>query len=1579
MAEIKNSFLRSKMNKDLDDRLIPNGEYRDAQNISVGKSEADDIGALETVLGNLIQSPTISPVLPNNIKIIGYLSDEYSSNIYIFATTYTDSNPNEAPTYATSIERCVIYSWLAGAGTAKLIADGIFLNFSTTNPIQVSLIENLLFFTDNRNQPRKVNINNPTGYYKEESQISVAKYSPYQAISLFKKAESVVVSSANTDNWTDIVSTARIANTQIVGGDLTITPSQRFATYGASTIKCTVNNVTVATDGITDAKILSLTTQAGGGGVSAKQQYNFAINTTTAVGDVLQFIVPGATNSILLTTVAGIEVGMSIISTSSTGTVKIKSSFYITVTAVNVATKTITISSSVTVAPGDLFTFLTSTMTNESATPNWPGDPDYLEGRYVRFSYRYRFDDGEYSIMAPFTQIAYIPKQKGYFKNGNEDDAFRSTIVEWMENNTNNVQLLITLPDKASNLGVIPASKYKIQSLDILFKESDALAVKVLETIDLNGIAAGSTNNIFIYNYQSRKPYKTLPQDQTTRVFDKVPVRALSQETAGNRIMYGNFRDIYTAPLFIEYDVKVVDKGSKLSTSWAEYPNHTLKQNRNYQVGFILADKYGRQSSVILSPVSTTVSNDFLGSTLFLPYNNETNQGTIKDWFGQTLQLSITKSISSGINGYPNFSNGQPGLYAIPTGTNGFAVKQTPVTVITDTDYKFTLDSTAYPGNVTVPVEGDYLRGEYEDYVEVSGAVTNDGAAFPRYTVPTNGRVNSIYANNTTITSSPDTKFAYKINPVGWYSYKVVVKQTEQDYYNVYLPGILKGYPDQTGVADNPPPFPGLSTDPLGSTSNIILINDNINKVPRDLAEVGPDQKQFRSSVQLSGRVENTLTNSVASNKQIYPGIKTDTAISIATTSDSNMQFEHLSAQGQANLYQIDTKPLIARLSTTAAIGVSSTTSNTTNMVPFLAIYETEPVDSLLDIFWETGTVGLIADLNADVNTGFDGPVSFTTKNFQLLESDASGHAVTSYFYPVSNEGTSFDSAYPTTAVMTVTSVRDEESADAFFTLEQDTDNTSGTFKAYRIKTNSLFTYLQDSITQDVYTFNITVTVDAGSSLAPGVVQTISFQGSLSNVTPSFVESTLPTINITVDQTGSIGTGLTAYGQDTEAVNGTNSANLTTNKEAELKWTIVSGNPTGNDSLPAYNIVQSGVNGGNLTQRANNTPSGQHTLVLKIEDCNGTANVGGLNANLNQIINVGPIATNSGIGENVCIKGPVNAAIGIPAFPALVTKRTATQGITGVWYLAGTAFTSGGTGGYNISNLPVQPSTAQTGDASLTNTLFRLGSSTLTKGTLAFSLNCGFQWSTTQPPGPAGLQANLQWRVWHRANSTSAWAAVADINNYTINNSPTGQINSGAIQVTFNTAATGVLGDFYDQRVLAYDKVGEYAIAAYNANTTVSYTQSESMTCWVNSNDLYYSTCVIENGVNITSGTAKSYEYEIDLAGSSANYCPNYISGTSVYSHVPYGQYITQLYSSSNLSSIFAVTGVAGVTNYKAFVTAGASPYYRNSQPQKYIFSARFSTTTSKTYEPSPASSCYVQACSTSGCNPNIYLYPFSA
>ena len=52
MPEVRNLFTGSKMNKDLDERLLPQGEYRDGQNISVSKSEGPDEGVVENILGN---------------------------------------------------------------------------------------------------------------------------------------------------------------------------------------------------------------------------------------------------------------------------------------------------------------------------------------------------------------------------------------------------------------------------------------------------------------------------------------------------------------------------------------------------------------------------------------------------------------------------------------------------------------------------------------------------------------------------------------------------------------------------------------------------------------------------------------------------------------------------------------------------------------------------------------------------------------------------------------------------------------------------------------------------------------------------------------------------------------------------------------------------------------------------------------------------------------------------------------------------------------------------------------------------------------------------------------------------------------------------------------------------------------------------------------------------------------------------------------------------------------------------------------------------------------------------------------
>ena len=52
MPELKNLFIKGKMNKDLDERLVPQGEYRDALNVSVSYSEGSDVGAIQNILGN---------------------------------------------------------------------------------------------------------------------------------------------------------------------------------------------------------------------------------------------------------------------------------------------------------------------------------------------------------------------------------------------------------------------------------------------------------------------------------------------------------------------------------------------------------------------------------------------------------------------------------------------------------------------------------------------------------------------------------------------------------------------------------------------------------------------------------------------------------------------------------------------------------------------------------------------------------------------------------------------------------------------------------------------------------------------------------------------------------------------------------------------------------------------------------------------------------------------------------------------------------------------------------------------------------------------------------------------------------------------------------------------------------------------------------------------------------------------------------------------------------------------------------------------------------------------------------------
>ena len=1095
MAEIKNSFLRSKMNKDLDDRLIPNGEYRDAQNISVGKSEADDIGALETVLGNTL----VSNFGLSGFEIIGYKAISSRNVIIVFLTNNTNH---------------YIYSYTPNVAPVLLVT-GSFLNFSTSNPITgISVIENLLFWTDNRNQPRKINLDLVANgvYYTEENHISVAKYNPYQPIGLLQKV---------------------------------VTP------------------------------------------------------TTTS----------SSTSTLLIADTTGIQKGMSAVQYSNAD---FGAEDYFYVTAVNTNVSVVLNAAPSVVNAGDV-TFLASTMTGENITfdfnqgNDWPGDPDYLESRFIRLSYRFEFDDGEYSLMAPFTQICFIPKQKGYFLENNEDEAYRSTILEFMENGVQNINLLIPFPDVLSNCQPGDNATYKIKSIDVLYKESDQTVVKVIDSIDYNEAFLNNnadawtsitSSNILTYNYQSRKPFRTLPTNQTIRVYDKVPVKALAQETAGNRIIYGNFKDKYTSPEFLDYIVGVGPKSlANNYNNWVEYPNHSVKQNRNYQVGFILADKFGRQSDVILSGIkliATTNPNDgtvYGGDTIYNAFNSSVSD--LNNWFGDALKVDIKTPITV----TEDDTLGTPGLYAnTGTGYNTFNANSLKQPTINGNTYTFTLGT----GQTEIPTNGSFLEGEFTDYVKVTN-VNNSSA--PDYIITTDGQVSSIYLQQSP--SGTDVKYKYSINSKGWYSYKIVVKQQEQDYYNAYLPGILRGYPTHAGGGTNPFPINENS-----STGHIVLLNDNINKIPRDLSQVGPDQKQYKSSVQLSLRVTNKLIGgSSLNNVQYFPGILTDTASTIATNSnDLNMAYADLDARGHQNIYQTSTNPSIARITFsnnyTITPGVLDDSNQNANMQPYLAIYETEPQDSLLDIFWETPTVGLISTLNDAIKSDYEGAVGWSTYSSSAFTEAMTGSFLTN-LSPVDQSGN--DLINTESSTITVLDINGTDVSSQFSITRTGAGTLADPHLYNFAKVGDAFVF---NYNPNIRSYTISMVITNNEPSTPVVSSTLNIQVSLQNSPPVINGGVaLPAVNnINQNFEGTIAT-----------ITGDNGAVNSTLKLQQLKWSISGVSPSVYNGVFSINETT-----GVITKTGTGANPGTCTLTIKLEDAyNGSALASGsLNQTATQQINI---------------------------------------------------------------------------------------------------------------------------------------------------------------------------------------------------------------------------------------------------------------------------------------------------------------------------------------------------------------------
>ena len=86
MANLQRNFIAGIMNKSLDERLLPNGQYVDALNVRLGSTEETEVGSVENTKGNLpiTDLEYDGNKLSRDAKCIGAYEDGGNETIYWF-------------------------------------------------------------------------------------------------------------------------------------------------------------------------------------------------------------------------------------------------------------------------------------------------------------------------------------------------------------------------------------------------------------------------------------------------------------------------------------------------------------------------------------------------------------------------------------------------------------------------------------------------------------------------------------------------------------------------------------------------------------------------------------------------------------------------------------------------------------------------------------------------------------------------------------------------------------------------------------------------------------------------------------------------------------------------------------------------------------------------------------------------------------------------------------------------------------------------------------------------------------------------------------------------------------------------------------------------------------------------------------------------------------------------------------------------------------------------------------------------------------------------------------------------------
>tara|TARA_A100001201_G_scaffold21388_1_gene23677 strand:- start:13447 stop:17289 length:3843 start_codon:yes stop_codon:yes gene_type:complete len=988
MPEIKKHFIRGKMNQDLDERLVPKGEYREGQNIQVSNSEDDDVGAVENVLGNKLAYTTGLSNMGD--ECIGYHVDVANDRVFWFTTNYSQesqANIINMPRASTGTKMAIHMK--VGDQEPKTLVSGIFLNFNKKFLITgVNVIDNYLYWTDNYNQPRYIDINKAdsehrdyagAGYYNCEEKISVAKIAPYEA-PLLNQSNTGVPTGAVADGTT-------LERDTDVKSDFMQERFLRFA-YRYKYDNGQYSIISPFTQSVFrplhDGELEHARDQRNTSTDGLNNEPDVPVSTLDVVRKTTLDIMQNAYNKVTMRIplprldefAGGANPGSTYANDFKIDKVEIllKESDGLSVKLIDeIQLSDIDVNyGSYYQAINDTDVTVNGALSNANSTTNVNLVIDQVAGALVNGN-------------AQSGNTINIDNIVGTIGVGNRvlSSSIGATTVIRVRSKTNTS---VTLEDESGNL---VANDFSLGSDNAVVKFIpyvgtgwilDNLSTSVTGTdgylyitgVSLNGsnlpqismnkgitVADNATLNWkkvywrqhVEYIYKSEKPYKVLPEKQLLRVSDKIPVRAKAQEIVGNRLVYGNITQGYDLPLDtnnrkgIDYTINSTVKGETeynlksgyLQQTKSTYKYHNLKQRRTYKVGIVLADKYGRKSPVILS---TNTNND-LSDTFTLPADIENKQAKFNSAYSwSSNQEAIGKALA-------------------------------------------------------ITFQDDYI-------VEAAKAYTKD------------------------------------TNPNGWYSWRVVVKQTEQDYYNIYTNYTGNSW-SNTGTTNTTDAGPttnkqliiGKQDTGTGGRSWLTLHGDNINKVPRDVEKEYDFEREglAGSEIQLWPKVipqdgAGTSTSEHQSAGQEYIDvISIGTAVEQGLYSGSDADLggsTELKAKRRIYnfVYNPETNPLVAELPNLKKepvgidnIDIGVTTSNNVDTdTPFglptdgniglgenpefsssgLMVFETKPIESKLDIFYETSTGGLIKDLNDIITSGpVSGPSNITVSATTFPESSA--------------------------------------------------------------------------------------------------------------------------------------------------------------------------------------------------------------------------------------------------------------------------------------------------------------------------------------------------------------------------------------------------------------------------------------------------------------------------------------------------------------------------------------------------------------------------------------------------------------